>query len=97
MHDDEQLQWANEHRDECAMCRQKVFIPALQQDDIMREAYDRKAATAATAATKIQSVTRGHMSRKKPKSGGKKRSNRRKHVKHNKMTRKGSRMHKKMR
>ena len=34
-----------------------------------------------------------HMSRKKPKSGGKKRSNRRKHVKHNKMTRKGSRMH----
>ena len=46
-------------------------------------------------ATKIQSVVRGHMSRKK-KSGGKKRSDRRKHVKHNKRTRKGSRMHKKM-
>ena len=86
MHGDEQLQWANGHRDECAMCRQKVFIHALQKEDIMREA----------AATKIQSMARGHMSRKKPKSGGKKRSNRRKHVKHNKMTRKGSRMHKKM-
>jgi len=48
------------------------------------------------AATKIQSVARGHMSRKKPKSGGKKRSNRRKHARHNKRTRKGSRMHKKM-
>ena len=45
------------------------------------------------AATKIQSVARGHMSRKKPKSGGKKRN---KHVKHNKMTIKDSRMHKKM-
>lgn len=31
-----------------------------------------------------------------PEHGGKKRSNRRKHVKHNKKTRKGSRMHKKM-
>jgi hypothetical protein len=49
-----------------------------------------------SAATKIQKVIRGHMSRKKPNSGGKKRSNRRKHARHNKRTRKGSRMHKKM-
>jgi hypothetical protein len=49
-----------------------------------------------SAATKIQKVVRGHMSRKKPNSGGKKRSNRRKHARHNKRTRKGSRMHKKM-
>jgi hypothetical protein len=34
--------------------------------------------------------------RKNRNYGGKKRSNRRKHVKHNKRTRKGSRMHKKM-
>ena len=49
-----------------------------------------------SAATKIQKVIRGHISRKKPNSGGKKRSNRRKHARHNKRTRKGSRMHKKM-
>jgi hypothetical protein len=89
VHPEEQVKWG-QHRGECSMCRQKVFIPTVQKDDIMREAHHRK------AATKIQSMTRGHMSRKKPKSGGKKRSNRRKHVKHNKMTRKWSRMHKKM-
>ena len=50
-----------------------------------------------SAAIKIQKVIRGHNSRKKPTSGGKKRSNRRKHARHNKRTRKGSRMHKKMR
>jgi surface protein len=50
-----------------------------------------------SAAIKIQKVIRGHNSRKNPTSGGKKRSNRRKHARHNKRTRKGSRMHKKMR
>ena len=61
MHDDEQLQWANGHRDECAMCRQKVFIPKLKKANIMREAHHRKAAT---AATKIQSAIRGRHTRK---------------------------------
>ena len=58
VHDDEQVKWGQMHRSECAMCRQKVFIPKLQKDDIMREAYHRK------AATKIQSVTRGYQTRK---------------------------------
>lgn len=67
VHDDEQVTWGEMHGGECVMCRQKVFIPKLQKDDIMRkareayarEAYHRK------AATKIQSVTRGHQTRKK--------------------------------
>ena len=59
VHDDEQVKWGQMHRSECAMCRQKVFIPKLQKDDIMREAHQRK------PATKIQSVIRGHQTRKK--------------------------------
>jgi surface protein len=66
VHDDEQVTWGQMHGGECVMCRQKVFIPKLQKDDIMRKAreayareeYHRK------AATKIQSVTRGHQTRK---------------------------------
>jgi hypothetical protein len=61
VHDDEQVIWGQMHRGECAMCRQKVFIPKLQKDDIMREAHHRKAAT---AATKIQSAIRGRQTRK---------------------------------
>ena len=61
VHDDEQVVWGQMHRRECAMCRQKVVIPKLQKDNIMREAHHRKAAT---AATKIQSVIRGRQTRK---------------------------------
>ncbi len=61
VHDDEQVKWGQMHRGECAMCRQKVFIPKLQKDDIMREAHHRKAAA---AATKIQSAIRGRQTRK---------------------------------
>ena len=59
VHPEEQVKWGQIHRSECAMCRQKVFIPKVQKDDIMREAHQRK------PATKIQSVIRGHQTRKK--------------------------------
>ena len=59
VHPEEQVKWGQIHRSECAMCRQKVFIPKVQIDDIMREAHQRK------PATKIQSVIRGHQTRKK--------------------------------
>jgi surface protein len=59
VHPEEQVMWGQTHRSECAMCRQKVFIPKVQKYDNMREAHQRK------PATKIQSVIRGHQTRKK--------------------------------
>jgi surface protein len=93
VHPEEQVRWGKN----CTGCRAELFIPQLQKDDILREHPQViEESVSRTGALRLQSVIRGHMSRKKPNSGGKKRSNRRKHARHNKRTRKGSRMHKKM-